>query len=583
MINIIVSLVLSTALLTASVRAAASSEPHNRNAGTVEGVSKEESSPNILVILIDDLGYTDLGYFGGEAETPNIDALAQESVVFSNAHAYPSCGPTRATLITGQDPHRVGFGSQNGFAPPGVSLSTTGYGGSLEGEYTGIAELLGKAGYKAYQSGKWHLGHSSQNSPISLGFDKNYTLLDGAASHYADMTSVALRVSGDGRAQYEADGKKIDTLPEDFYSTKTFTDELVKMLSSHDSDEGPFFAYLAYTAVHDPLHAPEALVQKYLNIYTGDAEELRRTRQQKLFDQGLGVSTKRPTRWLPDLAETADLTEYQKQDLKYRMAVYSAMIEYLDIETGKLLEFLKSAGQYKNTLIIFLSDNGAALQPRTVYALGPEDRRWQSEHYPKNKMKDYGKPGSYPTLSVQNAQAISGPWLAGKASVHEGGTRVPMFVKLPGNAAPRISGTLIHVSDIYPTLADYAGATIAEGAKLMGTSAKPYLERKAEGIGDDELGLEFFGARAYRDGDWKLVFAERPYGGTGDWALYNLKKDPGETEDVSSENPELLVELVVKWHRYAEENGVVVSPMNLVNEIAEVTKSIRLSTDWATD
>lgn len=552
------------------------------SSGQVAPPSNSEGPPNILLILVDDLGYTDIGAYGGDADTPNLDRLASESIVFSNAHSYATCSPTRAALMTGQDPHRVGLGSQNGFAPPGVSLNTPGYAGSLEGQFTGIATMLAGAGYKSYQSGKWHLGYKESNSPKALGFDQNYTLVDGAASYYGDMKTISLDLRPDGRAVYEKNGERLDSLPEDFYATHNFTEEMIAMLDQHDAS-APFFAYLAFTAVHDPLHVPEDLIEKYLDRYDGDVIALREARIDRAAAKGVLETADIETRWLPGVPAYEELDDLARQDLRYRMAVYGAMIEHVDTEVGRLVDHLKASGQYENTLILFLSDNGAALQPRTVYSRNEKSIAWQASAYPDNAMTDYGSPRSYPTLGILNAQAVSGPWFAGKASVYEGGTRVPFLVKAPGEPASRISDTFIQVTDIYPTLLDFANLERPDSSALQGDSAKDLILGTSDQIGDDEFGMSAWGTRAYRKGDWKLVFAEPAFGGTGDWALYNLKSDPGETRDVSADYPELTSELILKWFQFADRTGIVISPMELVNAFGELTQPMRASTDWATE
>lgn len=192
------------------------------------GVDLTARKPNILMILVDDLGFSDLGAYGSEISTPHIDTLAQQSIKFTNAHTYPSCAPTRSALITGLDPHRVGFGSQNNFTPPGVPAGTPGYSGSLEGEYTSIATLLKDAGYNTFQVGKWHLGAGPEQTPAALGFDRSFALLDGAASHYSDMLAVSLGTSPTGKASYLEDGVPLTRLPEDFYSTQFYTKKPLK-------------------------------------------------------------------------------------------------------------------------------------------------------------------------------------------------------------------------------------------------------------------------------------------------------------------------------------------------------------------
>lgn len=530
-------------------------------------VDPSTPKPNILMILVDDLGYSDLGAYGGNIATPNIDALATQGMVFSNAHAYPSCAPTRASLITGKDPHRVGLGSQNGVAPPGVPLTTPGYKGSLDGDYVAISELMSKGGFETYQVGKWHLGYEPHQAPGALGFDRHFTLLDGAASHYSDHTGVGLSVSPSGRASYIEDGEPVASLPQDFYSTQFYTQWLIDALSSRTRDETPFFAYLAYTAVHDPLHAPEELILQYVELFEDGFRDLKTRRTQGLAELGMIGDASVPTRWLADTPSWDELTTEQKTDSIRRMAVHAAMLDYLDKEIGRLIQHLKSTGEYDNTLIVVMSDNGAATVPRTFYARNAQELEWQDEAYPLQSVVDYGKQGSFATLGTYNAQAISGPYFGFKTSLYEGGTRVPMIIKTPGRAAPSISHQFAHISDLYRTFADYAGVITDNQDGLIGCSLKPLLEGESIKDCHQEFGIGYMGWRSYRSHPWKLIFVSESFGGTGTYALYDLEKDPGEVFDLSDKNPDIVRDLAQKWSNYAKEHGVAEVPMDQVNQV----------------
>lgn len=535
------------------------------------------SAPNILLILVDDLGYTDLGSYGSDISTPHIDALAAGGTLFTNAHAYPSCAPSRAALITGRDPHRVGFGAQSGFAPPGVAPSTPGYSGVLEGEFTSIARLVNNAGYRTYQVGKWHLGHAPSQRPKALGFDHNFSLLDGAASHYADMRTVSTAFTGSGTAHYDRNNRRVDRLPGDFYSTTHYTRALIDMLEHDAGAERPFFAYLAYTAVHDPLHAPAALVEKYRQQYGDDVSGLRQRRIAALADRGLlTVSPEPATREIPAAAPPSDRL---KRDLARRQAVYAAMLEHLDAEIGRLVAYLKDTGVYENTVIFLLSDNGASGAPRSLYTRTPAQRAWQQQAYPLREATAYGQAGSFPTLGAPNAQASSGPFLAFKATLFEGGTRVPMIAAGPGVARGARVDTFVHIADLYTTIAALAQAKLEEPQQLAGRSLRPVLDGSSATLGRPGFGAAFMGWRAYREGPWKLVFMSPAFGGTGDYALYNLDDDPGETRDLSAQHPQRLRRLAQKWDAYATANGVIKVPMDQVNRFFEQLAGPMLAVD----
>lgn len=550
-------------------------------------VAEAQEQPNIMMVLLDDLGYSDLGSYGGEVKTPNIDALVQESVQFTDFHTSPLCAPTRASLMTGQDRHKVGLGSMEGLTPPGVLETTPGYKGSLEGEFTGIGEVLGETGYDTYQVGKWHLGGEKGQTPQDLGFDQNFTLYDAGASYYSDGLRLFDRpVEPFDTVIYERNGEPVDSLPEDFFATRSYTDEMLKMVDQSADSDQPFFGYLAYTAPHDPLHVENKdLIEDYLDLYLDkNYEDLRTERIQRMADLDL-IDADVDTRWLDRTPEWDSLTRGQQQDLAYRMATYAAVIHETDEQIGRVIDHLKETGEYDNTLIVVASDNGAASGTQPNYLGLTTEEGWHDRAYPlMGDPKAYGQPGSFPSIGLPWAQVSSGPYFQAKSTLFEGGTRVPAIIKTPstsGEGEHRIVDTFAHITDLYPTFADYAGADLTSAENLLGDSARPLLEGKSETIGGDEFGWEHFGHRAYRSGDWKLIFTPEPMGGTGDYALYNLGTDPGETVDVSADHPEIVAELSEKWEQYAEDNGVVAVDFEAVNEIAPAAAAGAYVIDWA--
>ena len=576
----------TSAVLT--VAAAGCASPVSSDGQATLHATKSGDRPNVLMIMLDDLGYTDLGPYGGDAATPNIDALAQDGLQFSNFHAYPVCAPTRAALMTGQDPHRVGLGSMEGFTAPGVSTTTPGYQGTLDGDFTGIAEILADADYSTYQAGKWHLGAAPEQTPRALGFEQNFTMYDGAASHYADKLRHAPReVEPVDTVLYERNGQPVEELPDDFYSTHAYTDEMLRMIEEGRESDRPFFGYLAYTAVHDPLHVPDAgLIDQYLDLYleNNDYNKLRAERIGRLADKGL-IDPDIATRWPVQTPDWDALSPQQKRDLAYRMAVYAAMIDDVDRQIGRLTDHLKETGEYDNTLIVVTSDNGAASASRVVYTAKPGSGEWQDEHYPLvGDVESYGLPGSYPTLGLPNAQVSSGPYFHTKTTVFEGGTRVPAIVKTPGGndegEGPRVVDAFTHIVDLYPTVAEYAGAEINSADPLAGDSAKPLFDGVSDQVGTDEFGMELFGHRVYREGDWKLVYAPVLAGGSGTYALYNLDSDPGETRDLIDTHPDIAQRLAEKWEQFAAENGVVPAPFDVVEASAPRIAALMYSIDW---
>ncbi|MCS5480703.1 arylsulfatase [Corynebacterium sp. YIM 101645] len=570
-----------SALLGSSLVSCASSSDSASTA-----TAQTQDQPNIMMILMDDLGYSDLGPYGGEVETPNLAALTQDSAQFTDFHTTPLCAPTRASLMTGQDRHQVGLGSMEGLTPPGVPETTPGYKGSLEGDFTGIAELLGDNGYDTYQVGKWHLGGDEGQTPQDLGFDQNFTLYDAGASYFSDGHRLFDRpVEPVDTVIHERNGEILDELPDDFFSTRSYTDEMLQMVDQSVEADQPFFGYLAYTAPHDPLHVEnEELIEQYLDVYLDkNFEDLRNERIQRMVELGL-IDQAQDIRWVDGTPEWDSLTAGQQRDLAYRMAVYAAVIHEADEQIGRVIDRLKETGEYDNTVIAVVSDNGAAASTQLNY-LGFGSEGWHEEAYPRmGDMEVYGQQGSFPSIGLPLAQVSSGPYFQAKNTLFEGGTRVPAIIKTPstdGDHEHRLVDTFAHITDLYPTFADYAGADLGSAGNLLGDSAKPLLDGTSETIGDDEFGWEHFGHRSYRAGDWKLIFTPEPMGGTGEYALYNLAEDPGETLDVIADHPDIARELEEKWERYAEDNGVAVVEFEDVNAGAQTAADNWYAMDWA--
>lgn len=539
--------------------------------------------PNIILIMLDDLGYTDVGAYGGEIDTPNIDAIAAQSFKFTDAHALPSCAPTRAALMTGQDQHRVGLGSQNQIYPPGASGDMPGYKGSLEGDYVGLAEILRETGYSTFIAGKWHLGHEQGQRPGDLGFENSIVVLDGTSTHFGGTLGPSPHISesGTGKASYMRNDQPIDNLPEEFYSTTFYTDEFIKMVDAANAKDKPFFGFLSYTAMHDPLHAPEDVIEKYADRYGESFVALRESRIKGMCEQGVLVNCDAATRWAETTPDWDALSDRQKYDLQKRMATYAGMMDFTDQELGRVVEHLKNIGQYDNTLLVFMSDNGASAMSASAYIKEESERVWQNKNFPNRKIDEYGQPGSFATMGMPNAQASSGVYYAYKLTVFEGGTRIPMLVKVPGKAEGQITHAITHVSDLYPTFVDFAGGDLKGQKHLIGSSMKPLLEGQSSVVREnDEYGMAWMGWRVYRQGDWKLIFMSEGFGGTGKYALYNLKDDPGETTDLSSVEKDKLKELSDKWDVYAKENNIVSSPMSLVNDVMNRAVTRFTGVDW---
>ena len=520
------------------------------------------AAPNVLLIVVDDMGFTDLGSFGGEIDTPNLDRLAYAGLRFSNFHAMPACSPTRAALLTGVDPHLAGLGSLAEELSPNQK-GQPGYEGYLNDSVVSIATLLRDAGYRTYLSGKWHLGSTPERGPQSQGFDHSFTMLSGGASHFADMRP-AYNPDPEAKAAYLDDGRTLAQLPANFhYSTQFYADQLLDYLKADADKERPFFAVLAYTAPHWPLQAPDAAIAKYIDRYQQGYDALYRQRLAAVRKQGLlpaAAEAARPPKALP--WEQLD-AETQRRQVR-AMAVYAAMIDQIDVHTGRVVDYLRDSGQLDNTLIVFLSDNG------------PEghdlDETWSADVFPAirkviDERHDFsyanmGRPGSYVLYGAGWARAGSAGLRMYKAFPSEGGTRVAAFAYYPaGMKGQRIAGEPVSVLDIAPTVlaaaglappAEYRGRPVhaMQGQSLLPLFAGQPWQPAAD------WGTEMLGKYALRSGDWKLLVMPPPYA-SGQAELYNVAQDPGETNDRARGEPQRLESMLRKWQQYREENGVI--------------------------
>jgi len=569
------------------------------------------SRPNILLIVADDLGYNDVGMFGSEIHTPNIDKLARNGTILTNYYTAPLCAPTRAMLMSGTDSHRAGEGlidMQVGGAP--------GYEGYLNHRVVSLATRLSEVGYHTYMSGKWHLGYEEDQSPRTHGFERSFVLTGGGADHFGSRQGAI-------RASYREDGKLVESLPQNFYSSTYYADKMISYLKEQPSDGKPFFAYLAFTAPHTPLQAPEEDIARQRGRYSEGYEVLRQRRFAAWKAAGFAPADAMLPNLAPDYKPWESLSPEEQARSAHRMEVYAAMVERLDYEIGRVLKDLQESGQLDNTLIMFQSDNGpegGGPGPEGGAALGSVGPGW--------------------------AAAGAAPFYLRKFYTGEAGIRVPAIVSAPALGVPvgRDDAVLI-VSDVAPTFLELAGADPAAHAKQP--NVLPITGRSFTGVlrgdnrlnkrgADDVLGWEHGGQAAIRKGDWKLlwvgetqIFTSRaapmmgpppggpaagagpippgvgalpnpgngpnanpnrgsgqgapsaarpmpfmapiplpqlraggpagdPVGPGGPWRLFNLRDDPAELHDLSKKHPEVMAQMLAEWNRYVADNGVIV-------------------------
>ncbi len=524
------------------------------NLGTQSALAAE-TRPNILLIVVDDMGYSDLGAFGGEIKTPNIDSLAAAGVKFTDFYVGPTCSPTRSMLMSGNDNHIAGLGNMREALTPN-QVGQPGYEGYLNDRVVSVAELLRDAGYHTYMAGKWHLGEEPEHDPSRRGFEKSFTLLQGGASHFDDEWMMYANYT----PTYRENGVRVH-VPPGFYSTQFYTDKIIKYLDEQE-DKKPFFAYLSFTAVHDPLHLPDDWLDRYDGVYDGGYNSLRKQRLSRMKKLGIIPKEASLGPWLAMVPRWEELNAEQQEKEARRMEIYAAMVSNVDFHVGRLLNYLEKAGQKKNTLVIFFSDNGANGLEMHMYP--GTDNAWV-ERNSDNRLSNWGRRGSRIAQGPGWAQASSTPFRLFKAFIAEGGIRSPLIINGPGVVrAGETIHAVSHVMDIAPTLLHIAGTEYPSTyhgrsvVPIRGKSMLPLLNKRSAVVrGPDEaIAWEFNDWRAIRIGDFKATWISRPFG-TSEWQLFDLAADPGEKMDLSGQKPGVTKQLVSAWAEYAKDVGVV--------------------------
>ena len=520
--------------------------------------------PNVLLIVVDDLAFNDLSLFGSEIRTPNIDVLAREGVFLTNFHVSPNCSPTRAMLFSGADSHNAGLGTMFEDLAPNQK-GNPGYEGYLNFRVAALSELFLEAGYNTYMAGKWHLGLTRETSPAARGFERSFAPLQGGGGAFGNM----LPIVGPGKALYRVNGEQLDALPEDFYATKFYT-ELMQEYIGADLDDGkPFFAYLAYTAPHWPLQAPQESIARYKGVYDAGYDALAEQRLQNLVDRGLVDADVKP---FPRLLDERPWDELSPEEQRYQakiMEIYAAMVDDVDVYIGRMIDYLKEIGEYDNTVIFFMSDNGPeghAMQHSFV-----EVAEW-AEACCDNSYENIGNADSYVWLGPNWARAGNTPLRMFKGYTSQGGVRAPAFFHYPRAMQTAVmNDSIITVKDIMPTLLELAGiehpgAGTFQGREVIamdGRSVVPVLTGSSASIREpgDFMGWELFGKQALRQGDWKILYVPSipsrdvrlPVLKPGQWQLYNLADDPAEMNDLAESEPEKLREMLALWEQYTQE------------------------------
>ena len=525
--------------------------------------------PNFLLVVVDDMGFSDLGAFGAEIATPHLDALAYGGVRLTDFHSAPACSPTRAMLLTGTDHHLAGIGSMLEVVRPDFE-GAPGYEGYLNDRVVTFVELLRDAGYRTLMSGKWHLGQTEGSTPRARGFERSFALLPGGADHFGGgpLDKVAAR-----GPIYQEDGAFVTDLPGDFYSSDYFTSRLLDYLDEGEAagDTRPFFAYLPFSAPHWPLQAPDADIARYKGVYDDGPDRLRERRLARLVELGLVSPDTVPHPVVADAPEWDALPPDEQAASARSMEVYAAMVDRIDQNVGRVIEHLKRSGRFDDTVIVFLSDDGAeGAIVEAMPIMGPVFGNLIAR-FCDNSLDNLGRPGSYIWYGPRWAQAATAPSRLVKTYTTEGGIRVPAFIHWAGRRAGEIGTAFSTAMDIAPTFLDLAGVkhpgTWYRGREIFeqrGRSLRPWLDGRASRVHPEgtSTGWELFGRRAIRKDDWKAVYVPGE-DGVSRWQLYDLSRDRGEVEDLAGAHPEKLAELLVLWERYVEESGVIETPLSI--------------------
>lgn len=511
--------------------------------GVLCGPAKAAERPNIVLIVADDMGFSDLGCYGSEIPTPNLDALAAGGLRFTQFYNTARCSPTRAALLTGLHPHQTGVGRLAEEIRPAGADNPEGYLGYLNARCVTLAEVLRPAGYRTYMAGKWHLGSGARGRwPLQRGFDRFYGILSGATSYLRPHDPRGLTLDNEPLPPPAGAG---------YYTTDAFTDFAIKTVREHEGG-APFFLYLAFNAPHWPLQARADDIAQFVGKYRAGWDRLRVARHARQLALGI-VSKDWPLADRDDGARAwAALTEQQQTDLDYRMAVYAAQVQRMDWNVGRLAATLRERGRLDNTLLIFLSDNGGCSEPFTDLGGG--------------RPADINNPAMMGAISYGTgwANLSNTPFRKFKSNLHEGGIAAPLIVHWPAGlktAPGALDATPGYLTDLMPTALEASGATYPKERQgqplppLEGRSLLPILTATGAPAPPRTFFWEQYGNKAVRSGDMKAVFSAK--GGangsapSGQWELYDLPKDRTEQHDLATARPDDLQRLTAQWAAWA--------------------------------
>lgn len=518
----------------------------------------DSATPNVVLVVADDVGFSDLGAYGSEIRTPTIDGLASQGVLFSNFHASPMCSPSRAMLLTGVDSHTAGVASLFE-ATPIRHRGKPGYEGVLRSDVVTLATRLRDAGYRTYLSGKWNLGHGATSLPSARGFDRTFALDATGADNFEKRSYLPLYEE----PPWFADGEPTD-LPEDFYSSEFLVDKMIEFVATDrrepESSQKPFFAYLAFQAIHIPVQAPAEFIDRYEGVYDRGWKALRESRHRGAVEKGIFPASAAPSD-TPTQADWDGLPREKKELLAKSMAVNAGMLEAMDHHLGRFIDYLKRNGLFQQTVFLVLSDNGPeAADPTTSRSFV----RWLEQVGYRRDVETLGEKGSYAFIGPDFARAAAAPLAYYKFHGGEGGVRVPLIVAGAGVEATGLSSTFSFITDVAPTVLALAGVSdgTPDGKQpMIGRSLMPVLKDRAARVhpNGEAVPFETAGHAGVFKDDYKLVRVGAT-AGDGRWRLFDLTADPGETRDLAGEQPARFAEMMADYEAYSERVGVLEVP-----------------------
>jgi arylsulfatase A-like enzyme len=544
-----------------------------------------DSMPNILAIMGDDLGFSDLGAFGSEISTPNLDALAKDGKILTNYHTMPTCSTARASFLTGVDNHIAGIGTMYEFIAPN-QVGKPGYETYLNDRVVTVAELLRDAGYHTLMSGKWHLsGSPIQNgtTPYDRGFEDVFALLGSGTHHFNGGPYYA-----GGNPVFMRNDTIVPRPDNTTYSNDLYTNVMIEQIKKVHSDGKPFFGHLAFQAAHSPFQAPQDYINKYEEVYDVGYDVIREHRFEKQKELGIWPANMTLPERLPHSLSWDSLDPQTQAYRAKTLAVRAAMIENMDYNIGKVIALLKELGIYDNTLISFASDNGSSeARPMSTLAVQgqslAQSRAFVDEY--NNTLANLGNRDSLINHAEWGTILSVSPFSWFKGTQGEGGIRSPFIIKEPlasstttsstanttnnstttNQTHPNVIDVFVHVTDVTPTFLDYAGVQHPstyhgrEVHPLMGKSWKPLLEGNvAQVYADDEpVAQELFNSTAVFMGPWKAEKLFGPPISDGEWHLYNIKLDLGENTDLASQYPDIFQKMITAYDKFAKDNGVI--------------------------